>query len=127
MSARHTDPSPRRDLAARPLRWLLWGFPVLVIVAGVFAPPLWRTILWCGALTAAGVACVVNASRCGRRHCFYTGPFYLAAALITAAYGSGLASLPFVTWSRLAVAIAAGSILLQWLPERIWGKYVIRS
>lgn len=127
MSARRTEASPSRDLTARRLGRLLWGGPALVVLAGIFTPPLWRTILWCGALTVAGTACVVNASRCGRRHCFYTGPFYLAAALVTAAYGSGLVALPLVTWSRLALTIAIGSVLLQWLPERIWGRYVTRS
>jgi hypothetical protein len=127
VSTRRAEPPAPRDLAARRIGWLVWGVPIAVIVAAGFAPPLWRTILWCGALTAAGVACVINARRCGRRHCFYTGPFYLAAALVTAAYGSGLVTLPFITWSRLALAIAGGSVLLQWLPERIWGKYVSRS
>lgn len=75
----------------------------------------------------AGVACVVSAACCGRRHCFYTGPFYLAAALVTAVYGTGLVTLPLVTWHRLAITIAAGSIVLQWLPERIWGRYVSRA
>ncbi|MBL9100924.1 MAG: hypothetical protein JNL82_08195 [Myxococcales bacterium] len=37
--------------------------------------------LFVPALLVAGSTCVINASRCGRRHCFVTGPVYLLAAL----------------------------------------------
>jgi hypothetical protein len=30
-----------------------------------------------------GIACLINARRCGRLHCFVTGPLFLAGAVAT--------------------------------------------
>ncbi|MGB6360970.1 MAG: hypothetical protein WBF30_19500, partial [Candidatus Acidiferrales bacterium] len=43
--------------------------------------PAGRTWLWIPALVVAGGACIVNAGRCGRLHCYIAGPFLLLAAL----------------------------------------------
>ena len=43
--------------------------------------PAGRTWLWVTALVIAGSACVVNARRCGRLHCYITGPVLLFAGL----------------------------------------------
>src|SRR3989442_15948432 len=36
--------------------------------------------IWTLAFTVMGIACVVNAVRCGRVHCYFTGPFLLLLA-----------------------------------------------
>lgn len=36
--------------------------------------------MWTPALLTAAAACVVNAARCGRLHCYFTGPLFLFAA-----------------------------------------------
>ena len=43
--------------------------------------PTGRTWLWIPALVVAGGTCIVNAGRCGRLHCYITGPFFLLAAV----------------------------------------------
>jgi len=81
----------QRDLTGRRgARFVLWQLPLLVFLAGIFVRPSWRIVLWTAALVVAGAACVANAARCGRLHCYFTGPFYLLAALVTLTYGLGL-------------------------------------
>jgi hypothetical protein len=36
------------------------------------------------------MACILNARRCGRTHCRYTGPYYLATIAPVFAIGSGI-------------------------------------
>ena len=63
--------------------FLVWGLPLLVLlVAALFATPAVKTWAWFVALVWMGAACLVNASRCGRRHCFFTGPFFIAMAIV---------------------------------------------
>jgi hypothetical protein len=72
------DPKNARDLTASPTAWLLWYAPIAVIIAGSF----WtggRNWLWAGGFAVMGIGCVVNASRCQRLHCYFTGPLFLAA------------------------------------------------
>jgi hypothetical protein len=43
--------------------------------------PIW---LWIPAFLVMGIGCIANAARCGRLHCYVTGPLYiLAAAYVT--------------------------------------------
>ena len=43
-----------------------------------------RPLLWFTAFLVAGAACLANAARCGRRHCYFTGPLFLLAAAYNA-------------------------------------------
>jgi hypothetical protein len=57
---------------------LLWGLPVIALIVGSY----WqkgRLLLWIPALLVMGAACLVNAVRCGRVHCYITGPLSLLA------------------------------------------------
>jgi len=75
-----------RDLLRGPSGWLLWGVPIAMIVVG----SSWmaaRDWLWALGMGVMGAACLVNARRCGRRHCVVTGPVFLlggSAALLRA-------------------------------------------
>ena len=40
-----------------------------------------------GRFLLAGLACVANVTRCGRRHCYFTGPLFLLAAVHNALKG----------------------------------------
>lgn len=83
------------DLAGRKVAWLVWGLPNLLIFTGIFwsAGHVW---LWTLALLVAGGACIVNAARCGRRHCHFTGPLYLLGAAATLLDGLRLLSIYWV-------------------------------
>ena len=70
-----------------------------------------------------GIACVANAVRCGRLHCYLTGPFFLALALVTLLYGLGVLPLGRNGWNWISLTILAGAIVLWCLPELLLGKY----
>jgi hypothetical protein len=70
-----------------------------------------------------GTACLVNATRCGRVHCYVTGPFFLLAALVTLLYGLGVLPLGADGWKLIGMTILIGAIVLCCLPELLFGKY----
>jgi hypothetical protein len=108
--------SPRTNLPA-------WWIPQAAIVAGLLAPVPARTAIWVIALVSMGTACILNATRCGRTHCRYTGPYYLAMTAPVLVLGSGIVSADFYGWLALAVVILAGSKIIWWLTERAWGQF----
>jgi hypothetical protein len=77
---------------------LAWGLPTALLILGMFMPEPIRTGVWAGALIWMGVACIANAARCGRTHCYLTGPFFLAMAVVTVAHGTGVISLGSQGW-----------------------------
>jgi hypothetical protein len=83
----------------------------------------WRTIIWTVALATMGVACIVNALRCGRVHCYLTGPFFLLMALVALSYGLGILHLGGNGWTLLSLVTLIGAIALWCLPEMFLGKY----
>lgn len=106
------------DLAVGWTHWLIWRVPLVLIVAGL----VWTRLLfalWIPAFAVMGVACVLNAARCGRTHCYVTGPLYLLAAayLVLAA----LNAVPLVPGGLLLVVFGA-SLLAQLLEGRL-GRY----
>jgi hypothetical protein len=113
-----------RDWLASPRTSLLaWWIPQAAIVAGLLAPVLARTVIWIGALVWMGAACLLNSRRCGRTHCRYTGPYYLAMIAPVLALGLGIVSAGFYAWLLLAVLILAGSKIIWWATERAWGTF----
>ncbi len=83
-----SDCSPN-DLTGRKTAWLLWYVPIAILVVGAS----WtrgRVWMWVPALVVMGMGCLVNAARCGRLHCYVTGPLYLGAALYVVLSAFGL-------------------------------------
>ncbi len=118
----------QRDLTRRKVqRLVLWQLPLIVFVAGSFVGTVWHTILWTTALTVAGTACIVNAARCGRLHCYFTGPFFLLGAIVTFTYGLGVLPLGPGRWGAIGLIVALGSCFLFFVPEWRWGKFVTRA
>jgi hypothetical protein len=98
------------------------------VVAGVPAISSgWRTVVWTVALGTMGVECIVNALRCGRVHCYLTGPFFLLMALIALSYGLGMLHLGVNGWNLLGLMTLIGTISLWCLPEMLLGKYRKRN
>jgi hypothetical protein len=83
------------------------------IVAGLLASASVRAAIWTVALIWMGVACILNARRCGRTHC-YTGPFYLAMIAPVFLLAAGIGSVGFLGWLLLGVLILAGSKIIWW-------------
>lgn len=72
------------------------------------------------------VACLVNAARCHRLHCYLTGPYFLLLALGAAiAYGLDTGNAHHSReWLLLSLGIAP---LLIWLPERLSGITYLKA
>ena len=108
------------DLVRRPLSFLaLWGIPLALVLVGALWPGA-RVWLWVPADVIAGTGCLANASRCGRLHCFLTGPLFLLGGLATLLDHLGVVHVD-ATW--IAVAMVVGT-LLGYAAEWIGGAYV---
>lgn len=119
-------PCQSRDILSRPgLAFLVFYLPAIAIVAsGFFAlSNIWRTILWTVALAVMGRACLVNALRCGRIHCYLTGPFFLVMALASLSYGLGLLPLGRNGWNLIGLVLLIGAFAFCCLPELLFGRY----
>src|SRR5215469_11818141 len=79
-----------RDILSNPWLSLLvfWLPAIAIVVTGKsdFSSGV-RTVVWTVALGIMGAGCLVNAVRCGRVHCYVTGPFFLVMAVLTLLYG----------------------------------------
>lgn len=104
---------------------ILWGLPALVMLAALLLGPFLRAVVWSAALVWMGGACLVNARRCGRTHCRFTGPFYLLMALLVVACRAGLVHLGDEGWATIGVVTAIGTVVLWWGSERIWGRILL--
>lgn len=67
------------DLACGRSAVLLWWLPVAALIVGANWPKF-QLLLWLPAFLVMGAACLANAARCGRVHCYVTGPLFLLAA-----------------------------------------------
>jgi hypothetical protein len=83
-----SDQSSKDWLGSTRSSLMAWWVPTALIVAGLFVKTPLRTGIWIAALGWMGVACLLNASRSGRTHCRYTGPYYLLMIAPTLAFGS---------------------------------------
>jgi hypothetical protein len=120
----HTAIQASRDwLANTRTSAFAWWIPKAAIVGGLFVPAPVRAAIWIVALIWMGTACILNARRCGRTHCRYTGPYYLAMILPVLVLASGVASVDFYAWVSLAVLILGGSMIIWWATEKAWGKF----
>lgn len=102
---------------------LAWGVPSLMIIAGAFVDPQIRAVIWSPALIWMGTACLMNARRCGRTHCRFTGPFYLILVIPVLLLGFGLISVGHAAWWILGATVLFGDKIIWWATEKAWGKY----
>ena len=102
---------------------IAWGLPTAILIGTAFLGHPARTIVWTFTLVWMGMACLANARRCGRRHCYLTGPFFLVIAFLSFLHGFGLISFGPLGWSWIGGGLIAGVILLWYVPETLWGKY----
>jgi hypothetical protein len=117
-----TSSCSQQDLVSSRSGLWLWGVPGVLLLVGI----LWtdaRALLWTVAFLMGGAACVVNASRCGRAHCYFTGPLYLSLAVASALIGLGE-----ISWDWWWVGAAfLGGTLLAYVPELFGKRYVLST
>ena len=104
-----------------------WLVPKVAIVATAFASVPVRTGVWIAALIWMGLACILNARRCGRVHCRYTGPYYLALTVPVLLGGLGKLPPGATTWFILGGLSVFGGLLIAWATEAAWGRYEKRK
>lgn len=107
-----------------------WVLPIVLGNSIVLLPTSLRTLtvasfVWAVCFVWMGVACLLNARRCHRLHCYFSGPIFLGGALLTVLLGLGVISfggegLTELVWSTLGLA------LLTFVPELIRGRYARR-
>ncbi len=100
---------------------LAWWLPHAAIIAGLFVGVQSRTAIWIFALAWMGTACILNARRCGRTHCRFTGPYYLVMIIPVA--GLGFIAAGLYAWLLLGSVIVLGFVMIWWATERGWGKF----
>ncbi len=126
-----SDVAKQRDLSQRPMSFMLgWGVPILIFFSMNFArgiiPGAAIIVILAAAFAWMGVGCLINARRCGRRHCYLSGPVFFAGAIGVLLQGFqaidlGPDGLLIVIWGAW---LLAG---LTFVPEWIWGRYVRTS
>lgn len=101
-----------------------WLPALAIILSGFFTISQgWRTALWVAALTTMSAGCFINALRCGRVHCYITGPFFLLMAIVTLLYGLGVVPLGGGGWNFLGLTVLIGFLALTFVPEIFFGRY----
>jgi hypothetical protein len=102
---------------------LIFGVPAALLLVSPTIGTRYLVIVWPALLAFMGVACLLNARRCGRTHCYLTGPFFLILAGVALLYGIGILPLGARGWSRLSASFVLGSVILCCLPEFFLGRY----
>jgi hypothetical protein len=119
-----TAPNASADwVGSTRTKLLAWWLPHAALVAGLLVVVPARTAIWIVALAWMGVACILNARRCGRTHCRFTGPYYLSMIIPVLAIGLGVIPIGLSGWLVLGAFIILGSKTLWWATERGRGKF----
>lgn len=125
MKSDATSCESRDILSSRWRVFMLYWLPAIEIVAvGPLAiSSAWRAVVWTVALATMGTACIVNALRCGRVHCYLTGPFFFLMALAALSYGLGILHLGGNGWNLLGLIPSRAGTTGRWrrryLPKNI--------
>lgn len=113
----------RDILGSRGLTAILYWTPIAAIALSGNTSLALRTTVWSSACLVMGAACLVNAMRCGRIHCYFTGPYFIVMAAIVLACGTGAVSFGPHTWNYLGLALLVGGAGLTFGPEFLLGRY----
>lgn len=117
------ETNPPDWVANKGLFIFSWGLPaILMLITGVMQlAPLITGIIWAGALSWMGLACLKNARQCGRIHCYFSGPYFLVSAAVALAIG--LQWIQVVSFNGFSLFLLVGTPLVCVLPEVVWGTY----
>ncbi|MGD9968188.1 MAG: hypothetical protein AB7T59_16840 [Hyphomonadaceae bacterium] len=120
------DESARRDLSARRGSFIaVWVMPIGLagLITAFAAGPGWIAPgAWTAALAWMGGACLLNARRCRRLHCYFSGPLLLLGALASLALGAGVLDLGDNGLTIIVLTTLALASMTYGL-EYIWGRY----
>jgi hypothetical protein len=124
MSTEVNGSAQGKDWAGSLRAYLIaWGIPSLILIGAAFVEPVPRMLAWSGVLVWMGAACLMNAQRCGRTHCRYTGPYYFLLIIPVALHGLGVVPLGQWAWWTLGALILLGAKVIWIGTEVLWGRY----
>ncbi len=106
------------DLTCGGRGLFLWGLPIVAVIVGS-SWAIARPWLWIPAFLVMGIACVANAARCGRAHCYFTGPLFLFAAVYVVLAEFHLVSMRPGIFLDVVLCLAG----LAYLAEIPFGRY----
>ena len=101
-----------------------WCVPIAMIALGSIFEA-WILWLWIPAFLAIGITCWINASHCGRIHCYVTAPLFLVAAVVLGLIGAGL--LPGGWVDEIGLGVLVGVIMAYGVELASGRRYVVRS
>jgi len=104
-----------------------WGIPTAAMVIAIWFPPLAKTLVWSASLIWMGSACLFNARRCGRTHCYFTGPFSLMMVIPVVLHGFDITSFGPGGWTWLGMIIGIGGGGIWIFTELVWGKFLLKE
>ena len=114
----------RGDLFRSPLAaFLAWYLPLGIGLATfAFGVPLRiEAGIWAALFVWMGAACLVNARRCHRLHCYISGPVFLLGAVATGLLAFGVPLGPHALNNTVSITLVLA--LLSFVPEMIWRRY----
>lgn len=122
-----SDQRRQTDIANKPLPYaIVWGIPIAALISTNFLQSTVSfaalVLIMAGALAWMGLGCIINAARCGRLHCKFSGPIFMIGAMAVLLSGlGGLGTqgiyLAEIVWGTLLLALS--TYVLEW----IWGAY----
>src|SRR6266576_126328 len=116
-------PQQRDLLCSGTKMFLFWCLPSFAFALGFFVSPGLKTVLWTLSLGFMGTLCSLNASRCGRIHCYFTGPFFILGAVASLAYGIGLLQFVACGWKWLVIITCIRVIVLNSIHKLVLCRY----
>jgi hypothetical protein len=114
------------DWVRRPgMGFVWWCLPLGVGVTANFIALSARSIafVWAVMFAWMGTGCILNALRCHRLHCYISGPVFFLGAVALALFAAVVAPLGAHSLNNI-VGITLCAVLLSFVPEMIWRKYL---
>lgn len=116
----------QRDFVRKPISaLLLWWLPIGIGVAqSPFGLPYEVSCaVWAVGFAWMGSACLINAYRCHRLHCYIAGPVFLAGSVTSVLLALDAIPLGYHALNYVVAAVLSLAIL-SFAPEMVWRKYI---
>ena len=107
-------------LSSRTSYAIAWLVPTVIIFAGIPLAMPFKGFAYALGMTWIGIACVINAKRCGRFHCHISGPLGIALGAMALIKTLGVID---VAWIYIMGSFGIG-IFLSYIPEFFGKKYL---
>ena len=112
-----------RDWASGGRALLIWCLPAAILLVTALVEGPYLVIVWPSVLGWMGAACLLNARRCSRLHCYLTGPYFLLLGVVALLHGLDVFPLGPTGWQVMLAALVIGGTFLTYVPEWLFGRY----